>query len=80
MGPRAGAVPAGLVLLALLLFLVPPAEAQSGEVTSVQLSIYNRTSIDVSWANTENVKHYIRWRSWSAFSTRHLPGNGPMWG
>ena len=62
MGPRAGAVPAGLVLLALLLFFAQPAEAQSGEVTNVQLSIYNRTSIDVSWANTDqNVKHYIRW-------------------
>ena len=46
-----------------------PAEAQSGEVTNVEMSIYNRTSIDVSWANTDqNVKHYIRWRSeyWDA--------------
>ena len=59
--------PAPLVLLTALaaLFLLTPrlAEAQSGEITSVQMSIYNRLSIDVSWENTDQtVKHYIRWR------------------
>ena len=72
-GPRAGDVPAGLVLLALLLFLAQPTEAQSGEVANVQLSIYNRTSIDVSWANTDqNVKHYIRWRREYRDATRRI--------
>ncbi len=61
------------MLLALLLFLARPAEAQTGEVNGVELSIYNRTSIDVSWANTDqNVKHYIRWRREYRDATRRI--------
>ena len=72
-GPRAGALTAGLTLLALFLFLAHSAQAQSGEVTNVQLSIYNRTSIDVSWTNTDqNVKHYIRWRREYRDATRRI--------
>ncbi len=58
-------VPALLTALAVLLLApVQPVWAQSGEITNVQMSIWNRTSIDVSWQNTDqNVKHYIRWRS-----------------
>ncbi len=62
---RRPVVPALFTALAVLL-LAPaqPVWAQSGEITNVQMSIWNRTSIDVSWQNTDqNVKHYIRWRS-----------------
>ncbi len=60
-------------MLLLLLLVVQPAVAQSGEVTNIEMSIYNRTSIDVSWANTDqNVKHYIRWRSEYRDANRNL--------
>ena len=76
MGPRGRAVP-GLFLGVLLLLLAQPAEAQSGEVTNVQMSIYNRLYIDVSWENTDqNVKHYIRWRTEYWDAARNLL-NGP---
>ncbi len=62
-----------VTLLLALLHTSPPADAQSGEVTNVQMSIYNRTSIDVSWENTDqNVKHYIRWRSEYRDATRNI--------
>ena len=68
---------AGLLTVVLLLLLARPAEAQSGEVTNVQMSIYNRLYINVSWENTDqNVKHYIRWRTEYRSATRNIL-NGP---
>ena len=62
-----------VTLLLALLHTSPPADAQSGEVTNVQMSIYNRTSIDISWENTDqDVKHYIRWRSEYRSATREI--------
>ena len=70
---RLGRVVLAGFLVALVVLLAQTAEAQSGEVTNVRLSIYNRTSIDVNWANTDqNVKHYIRWRREYRDATRRI--------